>query len=104
MNNTNKFEGKANLASNKVRGALYLDFNPQGINKLVGLESLGKQVGVDITNFVAFGDSNNDLEMLAGAGLGIAMGNGTPEAKAAAKEIIGHHDSDAIAKKIVELI
>lgn len=104
MNNTSKFEGKANLASNKVRGALYLDFNPKGINKLVGLESLGKQVGVDITNFVAFGDSNNDLEMLAGAGLGIAMGNGTPEAKAAAKEIIGHHDSDAIAKKIVELI
>lgn len=104
INIASSFEGKASLASNKVRGALYLDFNPTGINKLVGLEALGKQVGVEIANFVAFGDSNNDLEMLAGAGLGIAMGNGTPEAKAAAKEIIGHHDTDAIAKKVLELI
>jgi COF family HAD hydrolase protein len=36
---------------------------------------------------VAFGDAENDIEMLKSVGLGIAMGNGEDVTKNAAKEI-----------------
>lgn len=92
------------MVLNVVRGLTYLDFNPLGINKLSGLKTLAQHLNIDIKDTVAFGDSQNDLEMLSGAGYGIAMGNGTDDAKKAAKEIIGDHDSDAIAIKVKEII
>ena len=47
-------------------------------------------------------DEINDLTMIEGAGLGVAMGNAAPSVKAAANRETGHHDAggagDAIEK------
>ena len=43
-------------------------------SKLQGIELVGKEYGFDINQVMAFGDSDNDLEMLSGVGMSIAMG------------------------------
>lgn len=45
---------------------------------------------------MAFGDSENDIAMLRAAGIGVAMGNGTAECKAAADHITTDCDEDGI--------
>ncbi len=57
---------------------------PQGMNKSRGLEWLTQHYGIDRSEVLAVGDNDNDVEMLSWAGIGAAMGNGSPAAKAAA--------------------
>jgi 5-amino-6-(5-phospho-D-ribitylamino)uracil phosphatase len=45
----------------------------------------------------AVGDDVNDIPMIKGAGLGVAMGNARPEILAAADLITGGHDEDGVA-------
>lgn len=59
----------------------------KGITKAVGLKILGDLLNISLDEMVAFGDSENDIEMLEKVGLGIAMGNGEDVTKDAAKEI-----------------
>lgn len=87
-----------------IAGKVYLDVNPQGVSKLTGIETLANRIGVSTQDFVAFGDSGNDLQMLRGVGLGIAMGNGTIEAQDAADIVIGDNNSAALGEKVLELI
>jgi Cof subfamily protein (haloacid dehalogenase superfamily) len=47
---------------------------------------------------IAFGDQDNDKEMLQLAGLGVAMGNSRPEVRACADWVTGANDSDGIAE------
>ncbi|MGO3660766.1 HAD hydrolase family protein [Microbacterium gubbeenense] len=67
-----------------------------GVTKGAALVSVIAELGLDRANSIAIGDNNNDLEMLAAAGVGIAMGNATPEALAAADETTAHVDHDGI--------
>lgn len=49
---------------------------------------------------IAFGDSENDIEMLRAAGIGVAMGNGTPECIAAADFVTADCDDDGLQKAL----
>lgn len=60
------------------------ELTARGMNKSIGLGKIAAHLGVEVADTIALGDSANDIEMLAAAGTGVAMGNGTPEAKAAA--------------------
>ena len=51
------------------------------INKGIGLEIIAELMGLVTTDFVAIGDSENDVEMIRSAGFGIAVANGDTEAK-----------------------
>ncbi len=57
------------------------------INKATGMEQVINCLHILREDTVAFGDAGNDLEMLQFAGIGVAMGNGTKEAKKAADYI-----------------
>ncbi|BDX52735.1 YcsE-related riboflavin metabolism phosphatase [Metamycoplasma equirhinis] len=59
----------------------------KGITKATGLKILGDFLGISLKEMVAFGDSENDNEMLKEVGLGIAMGNGEDKTKNVANEI-----------------
>lgn len=55
-----------------------------GVNKYQGLLELSEYLGIPTEEIMTIGDNNNDVEMLARAGLGIAVANASEEAKAAA--------------------
>ena len=65
------------------------------------LAAFAKMLGADISEVIAVGDSDNDITLLKTAGLSLAMGNATPEAKAAANETICKN-SEHSAKYILE--
>jgi Cof subfamily protein (haloacid dehalogenase superfamily) len=62
----------------------YLEVGPRDVSKGDGLASLAKSIGVDRQRTVAIGDGENDLSMLAWAGLSIAMGNASQQVRDAA--------------------
>ncbi len=70
-----------------------------GGKKLAMLEIL-RRYGLSASQAIAFGDSENDIEMLQAAGIGVAMDNGTPECKAAADYIAPDCDADGIQKTL----
>ena len=49
---------------------------------------------------MAVGDSGNDLSMIEDAGLGVAMGNATPEILAAADAVTADNNHDGVALAI----
>lgn len=57
---------------------------PRGLNKSVGLAWLADYLGFTREEVLAVGDNDNDAEMLGWAGVGVAMGNSSPAALAAA--------------------
>lgn len=67
-----------------------------GMNKAKGLEILLELAGVTREELVSVGDGSNDVIMLEYAGLGVAMGNGSREAKAAADMICGMDTEDGV--------
>jgi Cof subfamily protein (haloacid dehalogenase superfamily) len=58
---------------------------------------LAGQLGVAREEVMAAGDGENDVDMLAWAGLGVAMGDGVPRARAAAGVIAPPFDQDGAA-------
>ena len=72
----------------------------QGQSKIKGIETAGSYFGFDLSEVMAFGDSENDLEMLSGVGLGVAMGNADDKIKASADYTTATNNSDGIAKAL----
>ena len=62
----------------------YLEAMPAGVSKGDALVRLGRILSTPLSQIVAFGDSVNDRELLALAGLGIAMADAPEELKKAA--------------------
>lgn len=56
----------------------------RGINKFSAIERIASRFGKTVDDCVAIGDSENDVEMLLGCGVGIAMGNALDAAKQSA--------------------
>lgn len=65
----------------------FLDLIPAGANKGVALTWLAGRLGVRMADAVAFGDGGNDVEMLAAAGLGVAMANAPDAVKVHANDL-----------------
>jgi hydroxymethylpyrimidine pyrophosphatase-like HAD family hydrolase len=66
-------------------------------NKATGVRALADHLGIDMARVAAFGDNVNDAELLGAVGLGVAMGNATPSARAGAWAGIKRRDGDASA-------
>jgi Cof subfamily protein (haloacid dehalogenase superfamily) len=69
---------------------------PAGISKWSGIEHVAAAAGIRDEEICAVGDDVNDIPMIRGAGLGVAMGNALDEVKAAADRIAPGHDSDGL--------
>ncbi|MFP5416185.1 MAG: HAD family hydrolase [Actinomycetes bacterium] len=67
----------------------WLDIAPHGIDKAHGLQRVTRRMGIDAAEVLALGDGRNDIEMLAWAGRGVAMGAAPPEVLAAADAVTG---------------
>ncbi|WPD19232.1 HAD family hydrolase [Thermaerobacter composti] len=68
------------------------------------LERLAAHLAIPVERVVAMGDWDNDIEMLQFAGLGVAMANGSPAARAAARRVTVSNDEDGVAVVLEELL
>jgi Cof subfamily protein (haloacid dehalogenase superfamily) len=68
-----------------------------GASKGDALARLAAHLGTSQSRTMAVGDQDNDLSMIAWAGLGVAMGNASPAAKAAADVIAPSLEADGAA-------
>jgi Cof subfamily protein (haloacid dehalogenase superfamily) len=75
-----------------------LEISAAGVTKATGLAALAEHRGIDASDVVAFGDMPNDLPMLAWAGRSFAVANAHADVLAAADEVIGSNDDDAVAE------
>lgn len=78
----------------------FLEVMPKGINKGIGIEIVCGDMGIDLSEVVAFGDNYNDISMLKKAGLGVAMGNADEKVKESADYVTDSCDADGIAKAL----
>lgn len=74
----------------------------KGLNKAVGIDHIAKEMGIPRERIIAFGDEDNDLEMIDYAGVGVAMNNGISELKNIANEITLSNNDDGIGMFLQE--
>jgi Cof subfamily protein (haloacid dehalogenase superfamily) len=79
-----------------------VEFVPQGVSKLGGLQKVGKQLGIPLKDMVAIGDSISDIEVIRNVGLGVAMGNASVEVKKEADWITRSHEDAGVSYMIIE--
>lgn len=77
---------------------------PAGVTKWSGIQHLAEEWGIASTEICAVGDDVNDIPMIEGAGLGVAMGNAQEEVKAAADRIAPKHDEDGLVQVVEWLL
>jgi HAD superfamily hydrolase (TIGR01484 family) len=65
---------------------------------------LARQWGVDPSQICAVGDDLNDVPMIAGAGLGVAMGHAPEEVRAVADIVTAGHDADGVARLVDDIL
>ncbi|MED1470228.1 Cof-type HAD-IIB family hydrolase [Bacillus salipaludis] len=75
-----------------------------GINKAVGLKKAADFFNIPAERVVAFGDEDNDLEMIEYAGHGIAMGNAIDQLKNIANDVTLTNEEDGVGKYIADLL
>jgi Cof subfamily protein (haloacid dehalogenase superfamily) len=93
--------GRFGRKINVVRShTLFVEGNPIGVSKGDALRRLAEYLGVPQAQVVAIGDQGNDVSMLAWAGLGIAMGNGSQAAKTVSDWIAPPLSADGAAVAI----
>ena len=78
----------------------WLDIAPQGVDKAHGLSVVCAQLGISRKDVLAFGDGRNDIEMLAWAGRGVAMGDAPAEVKLAADAVALRFDEGGLVPEL----
>ncbi len=82
----------------------YLEFASGGTHKEAALAYLASLLNIGSQEVLAFGDGENDKEMLAYAGIGVAMGNASEELKAQADYIAPSNREQGVARTIYHLM
>ncbi len=77
-------------------GPVGVDIVPEGRDKVSGIEGYLEHYGIPLTDYIAFGDGDNDKGMVEAAPIGIAMGNGREGVKAVADYVTTDIDEDGV--------
>ncbi len=72
----------------------------KGISKGLALRKLAADIGIPVGEFLAMGDSENDLEMIQAAGIGVAVANARDAVKAAAGYVAEKRDGDGFVEAV----
>jgi phosphoglycolate phosphatase len=74
-----------------------------GHSKIGGVRKACQILGIDISEVVAVGDSDNDVKMLSQCGYGIAVGNASLAAKGAADYVSKANHSEGVLEGLAQL-
>ena len=77
-----------------------VDIIAGGGGKMAGIKRYLEITGIKREEIIAFGDAENDLDMIRYAGIGVAMGNGSEAVKAVADFVTADIDDDGIEKAL----
>jgi Cof subfamily protein (haloacid dehalogenase superfamily) len=81
-----------------------LEVQPKDVTKAIGLRKLAEVLSIDVKQVIAFGDYNNDVEMLREAGLGVAVGDATPACLEAADLLVASPEEEGPAHFLEEFL
>ncbi|MGC6769653.1 Cof-type HAD-IIB family hydrolase [Enterococcus sp. LJL51] len=73
-----------------------VDIIPKGGSKLKGIKKCIEHFGFSLDEVMVFGDNWNDVEMLEGAGIGVAMGNAPEGVKSSADFVTNTNEAHGI--------
>ena len=85
-------------------GGNRIDISRAGNSKGKRLAEFIEQRGLSPDQVIAFGDQDNDREMLQLAGLGVAMGNAHEDVRASADWVTGPNDGDGIGDALQRFV
>lgn len=95
------------LLRSQLPGCRLTRWNPYGVDilsadggKAAGIAAYLRRYGIARSETMAFGDGDNDAEMLSFAGTGVAMGNASEAARRAADYVTATVDEDGIARAL----
>lgn len=88
--------------TSSIRQLLEISYKDCG--KHSGAEFLLGYLGLDREELAAFGDADNDAELLRFAGVGVAVENASPGCKEAADLVTASNDEDGVAKGMAALL
>lgn len=77
-----------------------LEITPKGVSKLLGADELLSHLGLSRHQAVAIGDSDNDMALLAGIPMSIAVANADPRVLAVAQEVTAANADAGFARAV----
>ncbi len=96
------------LATHVIRSPHYVgficEFASCGATKWSAIQHLVREWGIGEEEVCCVGDDINDISMLTGAGLGVAMGNAVDSVKTCADLVAPTHDEDGLAWVISRIL
>jgi Cof subfamily protein (haloacid dehalogenase superfamily) len=84
--------------------AMFGELTALGVSKGAALAALAERLGIAREQVIAIGDHENDLPMIAWAGLGLAMGNAIPSVREAADAVMPSVEEAGVAAAIERYI
>lgn len=95
------------LLLDAMPGCTHTRWHPKGIDILrkdggkgAGIRAAMERYGLTAQETMAFGDGENDMSMMALAGISVAMGNGTDEVKAMASYVTCTVENDGVSQAL----
>ena len=76
----------------------------EGVSKGAAIQIIQESLGIGQSETMAFGDQQNDVEMLQQAAYSYAVENAKPEAKRAAKYVCGKNTEDGVLQVLKQLL
>jgi Cof subfamily protein (haloacid dehalogenase superfamily) len=94
------FEGRLYISKSLP---YFLEFAADGVTKGAGLDFLAERMGFTRAETIAFGDGENDVELVEWAGYGIAVENAHERVKAVADWICPSAEDEGVAQVLESL-
>jgi hypothetical protein len=82
----------------------YTEITNKNVNKWSAIEYLLEHENIAPEEVMAIGDNINDKEMIENSGLGVVMGNSSPQMKEMADIVVSDNNSDGIVEAVEKFI
>ena len=96
---------KMNLPLKSIRsGPTFIDILNQKASKGMALKSLAHYLGIPMESTIAIGNYYNDLDMIQGAGVGVAVANAPEEIQVEADLVVPSNNENGVAEALRLLV